>query len=83
MTIKQVIVLFLLLFLAPVVFGKVQLTPFADFFQHPSLDAFIKAFSQVFQDDWNFYKSFFAPWISKLMELIKGNLPQGTPNLTP
>ncbi|TSC98502.1 MAG: hypothetical protein Greene101447_4 [Parcubacteria group bacterium Greene1014_47] len=53
MTLKKAIVLFLIFFLVPVVFGKVQLAPFADFFQNPSWDAFKTAFSQVFQDDWN------------------------------
>ena len=83
MTIKKAIILFLIFFLAPVVFGKVQLAPFADFFQNPSWDAFKTAFEQVFQDDWNFYKGFFTPWVSKIIDLIKGNLPPGTENLVP
>jgi hypothetical protein len=62
MNIKQLIILFLILLLVPVFMGKVPISQFSGFFQHPSWDGFKLAFTSLFQDDFNYYKSLVAPW---------------------
>lgn len=81
MTLKQAIILLLIIFLAPVVLGKASLAPFADFLTHPSLDNFTMAFKVVWQQDWAFYKGLVMPWVSKLIDLLKGNIPAGVPSI--
>ena len=76
MNIKQLIILVLILFFLPPLLGKVSLAPFSDFLQHISLQNFANAFGQVFQDDFNFYKGLVEPWITKLVDFIKSNLPK-------
>lgn len=76
MSTKQLIILVLILFFLPPLLGKVSLSPFSDFFQHMSLQGFINAFGTVFQDDFNFYKGLVAPWIAKIIDFIKSNLPK-------
>ena len=78
MSTKQLIILVLILFFLPALLGKVSLTPFSDFFSHMSLQGFVNAFGQVFQDDFNFYKGLVEPWITKLVDFIKSNLPKLT-----
>ena len=82
MSTKQLIILVLILFFLPALLGKVSLTPFSDFFQHISLQGFFNAFGQVFQHDFNFYKGLVEPWITKLIDFIKSNMPK-LPTTTP
>ena len=82
MNTKQLIITVLILFFLPALLGKVSLSPFSDFFQHISLQNFFNAFGQVFQDDFNFYKGLVEPWITKLVDFIKSNLPK-SPAATP
>ncbi len=76
MSAKQLIILILILFFLPPLLGKVSLAPFSDFFQDISLQNFVSAFGTVFQDDFNFYKGLVGPWIAKLVDFIKSNLPK-------
>lgn len=78
MSLKQYLILFIILLLVPGFMGKVSLQPFSDFFSHISFNSFVSAFSKVFQDDLNFYKSLVMPWINQLINLIKSNLPKST-----
>ena len=71
MSIKKLIILFLILFFLPAVLGKVSLAPFSDFFQHISWQSFTHAFSKVLADDISYYKGFITPWLNKLIDLIK------------
>ena len=82
MSTKQLIILVLILFFLPALLGKVSLTPFSDFFSHMSLQSFANAFGTVFQNDFNFYKGLVEPWITKLVDFIKSNLPK-LPTTTP
>ena len=82
MNTKQLIILVLILFFLPVLLGKVSLAPFSDFFSHMSLQGFANAFGTVFQDDFNFYKGLVEPWITKLINFIKSNMPK-LPTTTP
>jgi hypothetical protein len=83
MSTKQLIILVLILFFLPALLGKVSLAPFSDFFSHMSLQGFINAFSTVFQDDFNFYKGLVDPWIAKLVDFIKSNMPKLPTTTTP
>lgn len=74
MSIKGLIILFLILLLLPVVLGKVGIGQFADFFKDPSWDGFKSAFLDLFQDDLNFYKTLAAPWMDRLFEFIKDKI---------
>ncbi|OHA66873.1 MAG: hypothetical protein A3C82_03000 [Candidatus Wildermuthbacteria bacterium RIFCSPHIGHO2_02_FULL_47_12] len=76
MSTKQLIILVLILFFLPALLGKVSLAPFSDFFSHMSLQGFFNAFGTVFQDDFNFYKGLVEPWITKLVDFIKSNMPK-------
>lgn len=76
MSTKQLLILFLILFFLPVVLGKVDFSPFQTFLQHTSLQNFANALGRVFQDDFNFYKGLVEPWITKLIDFIKSNLPK-------
>ncbi|GEM_PF-3172588 len=78
MSLKQYLILFIILLLVPGFLGKVSLQPFSDFFSHISLNSFIHAFSKVFQDDLNFYKGLVTPWFNQLINLIKNNIPKNT-----
>lgn len=78
MSTKQLLILVLILFFLPPLLGKVSLSPFSDFLQHISLQNFFGAFGQVFQDDFNFYKGLVEPWITKLVDFIKSNLPKSS-----
>jgi hypothetical protein len=80
MSTKQLIILVLILFFLPPLLGKVSLAPFSDFFSHMSLQGFINAFGTVFQDDFNFYKGLVEPWITKLVDFIKSNMPKLPPS---
>ena len=82
MSTKQLIILVLILFFLPPLLGKVSLSPFSDFFSHMSLQGFINAFGTVVQDDFNFYKGLVEPWITKLVDFIKSNMPK-LPTSTP
>ncbi len=82
MSIKKLIILILILFFLPPLLGKVSLAPFSDFFSHMSLQGFVNAFGTVFQDDFNFYKGLVEPWITKLVDFIKSNIPK-LPTSTP
>ncbi|MBI1984722.1 MAG: hypothetical protein HYS60_01265 [Candidatus Wildermuthbacteria bacterium] len=82
MSLKQLIILFLILFLIPVFFGKVSLAPFADFFTNISWETFKGAFTKVLGDDFAFYKNLADPWIQKVINIIKGSIPSGIPSLT-
>ena len=82
MNTKQLIILVLILYFLPPILGKVSLSPFSDFFQNISLQSFTHAFGQVFQDDFNFYKGLADPWIAKLVDFIKSNMPK-LPTTTP
>lgn len=74
MGIKGLIILFLILLLVPVFMGKVPVSQFSGFFQHPSWDGFKLAFAALFHDDFNYYKSLVAPWIDKLVEFLKDKI---------
>ncbi|MEK7071901.1 MAG: hypothetical protein AAB959_01265 [Patescibacteria group bacterium] len=74
MNIKGLIILFLILLLVPVFMGKVQVSQFSGFFQHPSWDGFKLAFTALFHDDFNYYKGLVTPWIDKLVEFIKDKI---------
>ena len=80
---KQLIIVALVIFFLPALLGKVSLAPFSDFFSHISLQGFINAFSTVFQDDFNFYKGLVEPWITKLVDFIKSNMPKLPTTPTP
>ena len=82
MSTKQLIILVIILFFLPSLLGKVSLSPFSDFFSHMSLQGFINAFGTVFQDNFNFYKGLVEPWITKLINFIKSNMPK-LPTTTP
>ena len=76
MSIKKLIILILIPFFLPPLLGKVSLAPFSDFFLHMSSQGFVNAFGTVFQDDFNFYKGLVEPWITKLVDFIKSNIPK-------
>jgi hypothetical protein len=74
MSIKKLIILFLILLLVPIFLGKVGISQFTGFVQHPSWTEFKSAFSVLFQDDFNFYKNLVGPWIDKLVEWFKNKI---------
>jgi len=74
MSIKGLIILFLILLLVPILIGKVPIGQFPSFFAHPSWEGFKSAFLGLFQDDLNFYKNLVAPWVDKLIEFIKNQI---------
>ena len=65
MIFRRPVLLLIILFLIPVFFGGVQITPFADFFQNPSWSSFTKAFGEVFKGDIEFYKNLLGPLLKK------------------
>ena len=73
---KRLIILFLILLLIPVVLGKVGISQFAGFFQHPSWQDFKSAFGDLLKDDISFYKNLAAPWIDKLFDFIKNKIKE-------
>lgn len=74
MSIKKLIILFIILLLVPVFMGKAPISQFADFFQQPSWVEFKSAFLVLFQADLNFYKGLATPWIGKLIDFIKNQI---------
>ena len=80
MSLKQYLILFIILLLVPGFFGKVSLQPFSDFFSHISFQNFTHAIGQVFHDDFNFYIGLIHPWYQKLIDLIKGSIPKSSFN---
>lgn len=75
MSLKQLIILFVILFFLPVVLGKVSVAPLVDGIKSFSLPAIWEGFTTVLDSDINFYLGWLAPWIEKAKNLIKGNLP--------
>lgn len=71
MSLKQIVILFLLLLLLPGFLGKVSLTQFSDFLKHPSLNGFTNAVGTVFKADIEFYKSLINPLIQKVTDMFK------------
>lgn len=69
MSLKGLIVIFLILALAPVFLDKVTLPQLSDFFK--SWKSFKLSFEKLVKDDYNFYKSLALPWINKLIDFIK------------
>ncbi|MFH1180921.1 MAG: hypothetical protein V1705_00750 [bacterium] len=73
---KKLFIIFLILLLVPVFLGKVQVGQFSDFFGHPSWDSFKSAFGKLMNDDYGYYKELAKTGISKLKDLIKGEINQ-------
>ncbi|MDO8633040.1 MAG: hypothetical protein Q7K38_00620 [Candidatus Wildermuthbacteria bacterium] len=83
MSFKQYIILFVILFFLPIVLGKVPLSPLLDGFKNFSLQDIWNGFLIVLKADWAFYLGWLAPWIDKLKDLIRSNLPPGTQKFVP
>ena len=74
MSIKQLIILLIILLLVPIFLGKAPISQFADFFQHPSWSEFKSDFLVLYQADLDFYKALIWPWIDKLIEWFKDKI---------
>lgn len=82
MSTKQLIILFIILFFLPAALGKVSLTPLLDAIKTLSLQNIWDGFVAVFKADWSFYLGWVTPWVQKLIDFIKSNLPK-LPSTTP
>lgn len=69
MSLKSLIIIFLILALVPVFMSKVALPPFADFFK--SWESFKTSFTHLLGADYNYYKSLVIPWIEKAINILK------------
>lgn len=69
MSIKRLVIIFLILALAPVVLGKVALAPFSDFYQ--SWDMFKISSQKLIKDDYNYYKNLVSPWVERGVNAVK------------
>ena len=75
MSLKQYIILFVILFFLPIVLGKVPLSPLLDAAKSISLQGMADGFMIVLKADWAFYLGWLAPWIEKLKDFIRSSLP--------
>lgn len=74
MSIKRLIIIFLIIILAPVVLGKVDMPPFSDFYR--SWDSFKLSFKKLVSEDYQYYKNLIMPWINRGIDFSKEKLKQ-------
>ena len=79
MSLKQLIILVLILFFVPGILGKVSLAPLGDFFNHMSIDSFKNVVTTIAKDDIVFYRNLVMPWFQKIVDLVKKNTPPTNP----
>ena len=75
MSLKQYIILFVILFFLPIVLGKVPLAPLADGFKSFSPQGIADGFMVILKADWAFYLGWLTPCIEKLKVFIRSILP--------
>ena len=75
MSLKQYIILFVILFFLPIVLGKVPLAPLVDGFKSFSPQSILDGFVIVLKADWAFYLGWLSPWIEKLKDFVRSSLP--------
>lgn len=68
MNFKKLIIIFLILVLIPIIFGKVTFPPFSDFYQ--SWDMFKITSKKLLADDYNYYKNLTISWAEKAIDAI-------------